>query len=93
MKVLDAGHTYLLEGEQQIWFIKKEKGELIQHGTTNEEMIEVLIDRLKYLDGKFPCPENKVAINNLECALVILNGRTAKRVAQGVEGQDLPHVS
>jgi len=33
----------------------------LNDGTTNEELIEVLINRLQYLNGKFPCRENSVA--------------------------------
>lgn len=90
---LDAGHTYLLTGSQKVSFIKRENGELVYDGTTNEEMLDVLINRLNYLDGKFPCEENKQALANLKSGLAWLNERTKKRVAQGVETKDIAHVS
>lgn len=56
------------------------------NGTTNEEVLEVLIHRVKELNKKFPCDENEMAIRNLEGALVWLNLRTQDRVNRGVEG-------
>ena len=100
MKVLKEGHLYELANfenkeakGQEIQFI--EKGNLsdnsislvtINDGTTNEEVIEVLIDRLQYLNGKFPCRENSIAITKLEEALMWLNKRTEDRLKRNVEG-------
>lgn len=65
-------------------------GEQGVNGTTNEEVIQVLIDRITSLNEmqnrKFACRENSLAITKLEEALHWLNHRTAKRVARGVEG-------
>lgn len=58
----------------------------ILDGTTNEEVLAALIDRMGYLQGKFPCRENAIVITKLEEALMWLNKRTAGRVARGVEG-------
>ncbi len=93
MKVTDPGHTYELDSEQSISFIKRTNGELIHDGTTNEELLEVLIDRTEFLDAKFPCAENKIALESMKNALFAFNLRTNKRVAQGVETKDLAHVS
>lgn len=56
-------------------------------GTTNEELIEIIVDRLTFLNAKFPCRENSVAITHLETALLWLNKRTADRKKRGVEGK------
>lgn len=56
-------------------------------GTTNEEVLEVLIDRLKYLNGKFGCRENALALTKLEEARMWLNERTRERESRGVEGK------
>jgi hypothetical protein len=93
MKVLDEGHTYELQDGQIVNFIKRTNGELVHEGTTNEVLLEVLLDRTKFLDAKFPCVENKAAIAYMQAALDSFNSRTAKRVAQGVETKDLAHVS
>ena len=64
-------------------------GELVtvKDGTTNEELLEILIDRLNYLNNKFPCRENAVAITHIETALLWLNKRTNDRLKRGVEGR------
>lgn len=60
------------------------------NGTTNEEVIELLIDRINslntMLDGMYACPENAMAILYLQSAKGILEKRTAQRVARNVEG-------
>jgi hypothetical protein len=60
-------------------------------GVTNEEVLRVLIHRLKFLNeewqgGKFRCRENSLAITKLEEALMWLEKRTADRIARKVEG-------
>ena len=102
MHVITTGHKYELasfEGgpTQSLQFIEKVKRltenpdgtELVtvNDGTTNEEVLKVLIDRLQYLNGKFPCRENAIAITKLEESLMWLNKRTADRQARNVEGK------
>ena len=101
MQVLTAGHKYVatnLEDKtsgQTIQFIHKEpKGEgqvqelvTISDGTTNEGVLEVLIDRMNYLQSKFPCRENAIVITKLEESLMWLNKRTDDRVTRNVEGK------
>ena len=98
MKKLVPGYRYELasfEGrnDQHLQFIHKEPRpespaelETISDGTTNEEVLAVLIDRLQFLNSKFPCRENAIAITKLEEALMWLNRRTEHRKARGVEG-------
>jgi hypothetical protein len=66
-------------------------GELITvfDGTTNEEVIEVLIDRLNALYKKFPSRETAIAITHLETALLWLEKRTRDRIKRGVEGKHI----
>ena len=61
----------------------------INEGTTNEEVIEVLIDRMKYLQAKFPCKENACAITHLEESLMWLEKRTRDREKRNVEGKHI----
>ena len=63
----------------------------LNDGTTNEEVIEMLIDRLNYLQSKFPCKENDCAITHLQEANMWLYERTRKRIAQNVEGKQIAH--
>jgi ethanolamine ammonia-lyase large subunit len=100
MKVITKDHKYCLanfegEGCQTIQFIEKEKGEgdelvTINDGTTNEEVLKMLIDRLRGLNKKFPCEENANAIAHLEAALRALNARTQRRAFIGIEGTHKP---
>ena len=102
MKVLTEGYSYevynfeqdLAELNQHINFIHKvpeSEGSAtfrtVKDGTTNEEVLAVLIDRMNYLQGKFPCRENDIVITKLEECLMWLKKRTADRKARGVEGQ------
>jgi hypothetical protein len=104
MKVLTVGHKYELENfenkdqpGQVLQFIEKQPspdglpGGLItvNDGTTNEEVIAVLVDRMNQLYAKFPSRETAIAITHLETAGLWLAKRTADRKARGVEGKAL----
>ena len=98
MTILTEGHKYIAQN-----FENKEAGQTIQFiektglpgmplttvndGTTNEELLTILIDRINYLNGKFPCRENSLAITNMEQALMWLEKRTRDREKRGVEGK------
>lgn len=100
MKTIKPGHRYELasfEGgpPQTVQFIEKVqkpdatvglKFVTVHDGTTNEEVIEMLVDRLNHLQEKLPCRANAIAITHLETALLWLNKRTSDRVKRGVEG-------
>ena len=87
------------EQNQTIQFIEKVPAEVghiasgvmvtVNNGTTNEEVLRVLIDRLQYLQSKFPCRENSIALTHIETALLWLSKRTEDRKARGVEGKYL----
>lgn len=103
MKILRVGYQYELDNfetptqiGQVIQFIEKETKqeglpELITvfDGTTNEDVLKVLIDRMQYLQSKFPCRENAIVITKLEESLMWLNKRTSDRLARNVEGKQL----
>lgn len=103
MKNNVPGHQYELSNfenkDQQgqiLQFIHKEPKDkdgneliVISDGTTNEDVIEVLIDRLNYLQSKFPCRENAIVITKLEESLMWLNKRTQDRLNRNVEGKQL----
>ena len=102
MKVITLGHKYELdmfetsESNQIIQFIEKtpkEEGSTelvtINNGTTNEEVLEMLIDRIEYLQAKFPCRENAIVITKLQESLMWLNKRTSDRLKRGVEGKQI----
>lgn len=94
MKSITKGYRYELAGfaeptnAQTLQFIEKSGGGLINDGTTNEEVLEMLIDRITYLDNKLPSTYNKVVLSYLVRALDTLNRRTSDRIDRGVEGTD-----
>ena len=70
MKVDIPGHSYRLSNHdkpdtsQVLQFIQKEPLEegdtelqTVIDGTTNEEVLAVLVNRMEYLNSKFPCRE------------------------------------
>lgn len=85
MKVLDSPYRYLLdnvdntnENQNVIQFIKKnEQGETVQDGTTTEDVIKMLIDRISIQSNKLPLTiegqhvrnTNAVTIHYLSLAL------------------------
>lgn len=91
MKVLDAGHHYLVNNldadrwmQQAIIFVKRE-GELypgnIGHhpGTNCQEVIRVLIDRFQYLNNQERHTANERAVIMLREILWNLEDRAASR--------------
>ncbi len=103
MKVHTPGHAYWLEDYehpeygQELRFIHKQPSpdrpgdlELVHDGTTNEELLAMLIDRMQYLQEKFPCRENATVITKLEESLMWLEKRTRDRQNRGVEGKHQP---
>ena len=97
MRVIEEGHGYELKNFERcpnpelhnaLWFVKMDETGSYHNGSTNEEVLAALIDRMKYLNNKFPCRENSIVITKLEESLMWLEKRTADRVARGVEGGD-----
>jgi hypothetical protein len=98
MKILTPNHKYELENfenpntpGQILQFIEKSYDgygplKTINDGTTNEEVLKVLINRLRGLGEKLPGRENSIAITKCEEALMWLEKRTADRKSRGVEG-------
>lgn len=87
MKILTEGHKYSLDNftevgvpGQTLQFIEKKKVEdeliTVNDGTTNEEVLKVLINRLQYLYYKLPSTETYRAIGSLGYALKELESRT-----------------
>jgi hypothetical protein len=103
MEIIVPGHYYLLNCfeskslKEELHFIHKEQDKTdasllvtVRDGTTNEEVLEVLIDRIKFLQDKFPCRENAIVLTHLEEALMWLEKRTKDRIKRKVEGKHMP---
>lgn len=101
MKIITPGHKYELENfeakdqpGQVIQFIEKNPqpasdGSLytVNDGTTNEEVLKMLIDRCQSLYEKFPSEETACSIGHLKSALYAQQSRTYERQQRGVEGK------
>lgn len=60
---------------QTLQFVHVESDNVITDGTTNEEVMKALVARLKFQDEKFPCDENKKAIQLIKDAFSQLRAR------------------
>lgn len=96
--VNEPGHDYELHNmedgtTQHVMFIKKEPVEegstemkTVHNGTTNEAVLQMMIDRMEWLDERMPSEYNKRCIEHLKEALSALLERTKERKERGVEG-------
>lgn len=87
---IDPGHVYelaALDGElkQTVVFVKRFRGEENHPGTTNQELLRVLIDRVKFLHDEKPWPLNNQIIGHLRMALVLHEARALIRKAEKTE--------
>lgn len=94
----DTGRiSYQKDGERivdaVIQFQNGPIGENGHNGIQNEDVLGLMLVRMRELNKRFPCRENSLAITKMEEALMWLNERTSLRRKQGVEGQNLAHVS
>ena len=56
------------------------------NGAQVDDVLQLCLDRLRYLNAQFPSRENSLAITKIEEALHWLAARTADRERRGVEG-------
>lgn len=93
MKVIDPGHDYeiaVLDADPErplrhhLSFVKrvgeKYPGNVGHHaGTTIQEVLRALIDRVKYVDGQIPDVRNSMVLFFLRRAIWLLEDRAAER--------------
>ena len=91
MKVVDPGRVYELAAGNGLVFMQKERDRLVREGTTNEEVLEVLIDRVTDAYQTLPCQETIRALFLLREALAAFHARSARRSGERVEGTLKPH--
>ena len=99
MRVIDDGHLYSVptldgEGEVEIRFVKRVGPKYPGNkspaypGCISQDVIRVLIDRLRYVHRQEAWQHNEQAIECLRRALVLLEERAAQ--ARGVDPPILP---
>lgn len=93
MKIIDPGHQYELlsldgDHKQTLQFVKRcdfknptrFPGNTNSYpGTTLQDVIHCLLDRVRYLNNQIPCIENTIIVNNLQQCLFLLESRAARR--------------
>lgn len=85
MKVISPGTQYELEnfgsdnGTQVIRFTER-SGDTYIKGTTNEEVIDMMINRFYTLQEKKPSPENQVVILLLKNARRMMASRLSRKI-------------
>lgn len=100
MDISKPGHKYYLDsgiisegssgyGAFPLVFMERFEDGSMDDGTTNEEVLEALIDRIQWLQKKVPCRENEIVITKLEESLMWLKKRTQDRLNRGVEGTNI----
>lgn len=84
MKIVDPGHEYEIESidgvlPQRIIFVKRFRGIANHAGTTNQELLRVLIDRVERLDAEQPWSGNADILQHLRECLVLHEARALWR--------------
>lgn len=83
------------DARRRYFSIKFQEGpvqEVGNNGCHIEDVIDFLVEWLRgFQDGPFRCRENALAITHLEEAGLWMVKRRMNRLAQGVEGKNLPH--
>jgi hypothetical protein len=93
MKVIDPSRIYELSAGNSLAFVQMHDGRIVRDGTTNEEVLDVLIDRVTDGYQRLPCQESIRAVYFLKEALAALRKRTESRRRLKVDGTLQPHYS
>jgi len=98
MVVKQEGQKYLVKNLditdktfQAINFVNRRHG-CNSSGTNNQELLRVLIDRVKFLDREVPWDGNKKIIHHLRQALVLHESRHLERLSE-LEKIEPEHIS
>lgn len=85
---LIPGHEYVcVDADVGVSFQNGAVPDVGRNGWQNEEMLEVMIARITFLNKMFSCRENAITITKLQEALMWQQKRTADRIKRQVEGK------
>jgi len=97
-KAGNASHAYGIQygGPKDVLHIHFQHGPRGVEGSTpgvfDDDLLAIIEDRLKgFQDGPFACQENGCALDSIRHARHFLGLRVARRIAQGVLGDNKPH--
>jgi len=84
MKILEKGHKYELDNidgeiKNTLTFVKKFRGIENHPGTTIQDVIKCLIDRVQTLNGELPWEGNEEIIKQLRLTIGLLECRALMR--------------
>ena len=89
---LDGSPAHIKKEHIDIKFQSGAIGEFKKNGCDLNDVIMIVIDRLKgFQNGDLACRDNDRAINALNVSLTYLKDRRHLRVSQGVIGKSSPH--
>lgn len=106
MKVIEVGHKYQLEDydntadhslPNNLFFMKRigphYPGNIgcPHHGTNCQEVLRVLIDRVKYLQSQIYCPENEEILRYLRYCILMFEQRAAKIHGRTLNAAEYPY--
>ena len=84
----ELDHPKMIRLCQRIWFVKRDSssnpgkkypGNVGTHpGVNVQEVLRVLIDRMRYLNNQIPCSENDAIIPYLQECILLLEQRAAR---------------
>ena len=93
MRVIDPGHEYEVETYDNVGYRVPQYRRYMKRvgpnypgndgvpraGTNCQEDLRVLIDRVRYLNGQHPCPENNAILDHLRQSLWLFELRAASQ--------------
>ncbi len=86
MKVIDEGHKYHLKtldgiesDVEKLTFVRRFRDSDNYPGTTNQEVLRALINRVEFLNDEVPWEGNKEILKHLRMALVLHESRALMR--------------
>ena len=88
IKEIVPGHEYeCIDAGVKVVFQNGAVPDVGRNGWQNEELLEVMIARINFLNKMFSCRENAITVTKLEEALLWQQKRTNDRKLRGVEGK------
>lgn len=83
----ENGETQYVDKTDTIQFVQKNEDGTVIPGWQSEQIVNILIDRTKKLNEKFPSEHNEKMIEGLQTFLDACKERISERIDRGVMGK------